>query len=125
MRGFKLSAGSIFIALMGSYGFAQTPETGVEGVIMIGPVRPGPIHRDTPLAQALSNTAFVAQTEAGSHTSFSTDSNGHFRVLLAPGHYSISKEGPKSSAGFFGPFEVDVFVGKMIKVEWNCDSGMR
>ena len=105
---------------------AQTPsETGLEGVITIGPIRPGPIHPDTPLSKPLPNIEFVAQNDAGAETSFITNGDGRFRVLLAPGHYTVSRKGPKSAAGYFGPFSVDVAAGKMTTVEWTCDSGMR
>src|SRR5207245_1575807 len=50
---------------------------------------------------------------------------GHFRTPLPPGHYKVSMKGRKSSIGHYGPFEVDVVPGKMTKVQWECDSGIR
>ena len=46
-------------------------------------------------------------------------------TLVPPGHYKVSHKGRKSSIGRFGPFEVDVVAGKITKVEWQCDSGIR
>jgi hypothetical protein len=106
----------------------QTPsrmETGIEGSITISPTQPGPIRDDTPGSKPLANTAFVVESQKGQVASFTTDDQGHFRIPLAPGHYTVAIKGRKSSIGHFGPFEADVVSGKMTKVEWQCDSGIR
>ena len=106
----------------------QTPsgvETGIEGLITISPTQPGPIRDDTPVSKPLANTAFVVESQKGQVASFTTDDQGHFRIPLAPGHYTVAIKGRKSSIGHFGPFEADVVSGKMTKVEWQCDSGIR
>ena len=106
----------------------QTPsgvETGIEGLITISPTQPGPIRDDTPGSKPLANAAFVVESQKGQVASFTTDDQGHFRIPLAPGHYTVAIKGRKSSIGHFGPFEADVVSGKMTKVEWQCDSGIR
>ena len=106
----------------------QTPsagETGVEGIITISPSQPGPARDDVPDSKPLANTAFVVKDAKGQVTSFTTDDMGQFRIPLAPGHYTVSIKGRKMSIGHFGPFEVDVESGKMTKVQWKCDSGIR
>ena len=100
-------------------------ETGIEGIITISPIQPGPIRADTPGSKPLTNTAFVVENQNGEMASFITDQQGHFRIPLAPGHYTVAIKGRKSSSGHFGPFEADVVSGKMTKVEWQCDSGIR
>jgi hypothetical protein len=109
--------------------FAEQPssgtETGIEGVITISPVQPGPITADAPGSKPLANAAFVVENEKGQVASFTTDDQGRFRAPLAPGHYKVSLKGRKSSIGRFGPFEADVVPGKMTKVQWECDSGIR
>ena len=100
-------------------------ETGIEGVITIDPTRPGPVRADAPSSRPLANTTFVVENQKGETTSFTTDDQGHFRTLLAPGHYKVSRKGRTSSIGRYGPFEVDVVAGQMTKVQWQCDSGMR
>jgi hypothetical protein len=107
---------------------AETPsgaETGIQGVITISPVQPGPIRADAPAYRPLANTTFVVENRDREVASFATDDQGHFRVPLAQGHYKVSMKGRKSSIGHFGPFEVDVVSGKMTNVQWNCDSGIR
>ena len=107
---------------------AQTPsggETGIEGVITVSPVKPGPIRADSPDSLPLVNTAFVVENEKSEVASFTTDEQGRFRTLLPPGHYKVSMKGRKGGIGRFGPFEVDVVAGKMTNVQWDCDSGIR
>jgi hypothetical protein len=105
----------------------QTPspaESGIEGIITISPANPGPTRvgaATTPLA----NATFAVEKNNGEVSSFITDEQGRFRVSLPPGHYKISLKGRKSSIGRFGPFEADVAPGKMTKVQWECDSGIR
>jgi hypothetical protein len=106
----------------------QTPgggETGIEGVITVSPAQPGPARVGAPGSTPLPNTAFVVENEKGEVASFTTDNQGRFRALVAPGHYTVAFKGKRMGIGHFGPFEVDVVQGKITKVQWNCDSGIR
>jgi Prealbumin-like fold domain len=101
-------------------------QTGIEGVITVSPTRPGPIRAgsEIPNAAPLPNAVFTVGNEKGKVTSFTTDSDGRFRISLKPGHYVIvlaEHRFPRPC----GPFDVDVVSGKMTKVEWRCDTGMR
>ena len=100
--------------------------TGIEGVITFGPTKAGPIRADTPGSKPLANATFVVENEKGAEVaSFTTDDQGRFRVPLAPGHYTVSREGKKRGIGRFGPFPVDVVAGQMSRVTWECDTGIR
>lgn len=101
------------------------PNTGVEGVITISPTQPGPARIDVPGSKPLPNTAFVVENEKGEVASFTTDEQGRFRVSLPVGHYTVSMKRKKMRIGRFGPFSVEVAAGKMTKVQWDCDTGMR
>ncbi len=81
-------------------------ETGFEGVITISPAQPGPTRADAPGSQPLANAAFVVENEKGEVASFTI-------------------KGKRPGIGRFGPFEVDVVPGKMARVQWECDSGIR
>ena len=100
-------------------------ESGIEGVITISPANPGPIRADGAGSIPLANATFVVENKNGGATSFTTDGQGRFRVSLPPGHYNVSLQGRKTTIGRFGPFEADVAAGKMTKVQWECDSGIR
>ena len=100
-------------------------DSGIEGVISISPARPGPVRVDEAGSVPLANATFVIENDSREIASFTTDDKGHFRAAVPPGHYKVSLKGRKSSIGRFGPFEVDVVAGKMTKVQWECDSGIR
>ena len=117
--------GLVFTAVCSCAG--QTPsggESGIEGTITISPARPGPVREGEAASVPLANATFVVENNQGEVASFTTDDKGHFRASLPPGHYKVSLKGRKS-IGRFGPFEVDVVSGKMTKVQWECDSGIR
>ena len=100
-------------------------ETGIEGIIMIGPIRPGPTSDVIPSSKPLANATFTVESENRVITSFTTDQQGGFRILLEPGHYTVSMKDKKSGMGRYGSFDVDVVAGQMTKVEWQCDTGLR
>ena len=126
MRSAKLPMVWTLLVVFACFSLGQTKsETGLEGVIKISPTQPGPIRADAPDSQPIANTTFVAQNEKGAETTFTTDDSGRFRVSLEPGHYTVSRKGQKPAIGHFGPFNADVVAGKMTKVEWECDSGLR
>lgn len=118
--------GLIFMSVCAFSG--QTPsgaESGIEGAITISPANPGPIRADAPGSKPLASTTFVVENKNGEVTSFTTDEEGRFRVSLPSGHYKVLLKGRKTTIGRFGPFEVDVAPGKVTKVRWECDSGIR
>ena len=122
----------LFLALLITYGSMSSGQiepdrgTGIEGVITVSPTRPGPIRAgsDIPNAAPLPNAVFTVGNKKGVVTSFTTDSEGRFRVSLKPGHYVVTLAEHRFPRPC-GPFEVDVESGKMTTVEWRCDSGMR
>src|SRR5262245_1366982 len=87
--------------------------SGIEGVITVSPVQPGPVRPGVAASMPLANATFAVEQDNGEVTSFITNDQGQFRIPLAPGHYSVSIKGRKSTIGRFGPFEVDVVSGKM------------
>src|SRR6266536_1788334 len=100
-------------------------ETGFEGGITMSPAQPGPTRADAPGSQPLATAAFVVENEKGEVASFTPDDQGHFRTSVPPGHYKVSVKGKRPGIGRFGPFEVDVVPGKMARVQWECDTGIR
>ena len=97
--------------------------TGLEGVISISPSHGGPITKDRPNIAPAGNVEFVVKKDTTVAT-FTTDSEGAFRISLPPGHYVVTREGPATRIGHWR-FEADVVAGQMTKVQWTADSGMR
>ena len=91
---------------------------------MISPSHPGPTRVDEPNATPLADVGFEVANESGAVTTFITDTQGKFRVLLKPGHYKVSVKG-ENRIRRCGPFDVDVSANGMTSVQWQCDSGMR
>jgi len=117
----------LLIVMANCFSSAQTQSesaTGIEGVITIAPIHPGPVREGVPSSAPLANAAFTVANEKGTVTSFTTDAQGRFRISLAPSRYQVSQNG-KTGIRRCGPVEVDIVVGKMTTVEWQCDSGMR
>jgi hypothetical protein len=118
-----------FLAACACSSFAQktSPEaaTGIEGVITISPSRPGPAREGISNSVPVAGTAFSVQNEKGVISSFTTDNDGRFRLLLKPGHYSVSPKDKPRGIRRLGPWDVDVVAGKITRVEWQGDSGMR
>jgi hypothetical protein len=100
-------------------------KTGIQGIITIGPVRPGPPSDGIASSKPLANATFIVENDTCTVGSFTTDEQGHFRISLDPGHYTVSMTDKKGGIGYCGPFEVDVVASKMTKVEWQCDTGIR
>ena len=105
---------------------SKTGNTGITGVVMVTPIRPGPIRAESesPRAAPLPNATFTVTSDRGAVTKFTTDTMGRFKVLLEPGHYVFllaENRFPKPC----GPFKINVEPGKMTDVEWRCDSGMQ
>jgi hypothetical protein len=123
---------ALFLALLLMTGTLWSGEsdtgrgTGIEGVVKVSPIRPGPIKKEAELPNVapLPNAVFSVANEKGTVTSFTTDGEGRFRLSLSPGHYVVSLAENRFPRPC-GPFEIDVESGKMTKVEWRCDSGMR
>jgi hypothetical protein len=68
---------------------------------------------------------FSVAKEGVEVASFKTDDQGHFRVNVPSGNYTVASKARGTRIGRFGPFEAVVSAGKLTKVEWTCDSGMR
>ena len=118
----------VLLAVSGCFSSGQTQSgsgTGIEGVITFGPTQGGPIRPDVPGSKPLTNAMFVVENEKRAVASFTTDDQGRFRISLAPGHYTVSMNGKKHRIGYYGPFDVDVVAGRMTKVQWECDTGIR
>src|SRR6266446_5724255 len=114
----------VLIAMSLSSGQIQSESaTGLEGVITISPIQPGPTREGVPSSAPLANATFEVANEKGMLISFTTDAQGHFQISLVPGHYTISQRG-KTGIRRCGPYDVDVTAGKMATVEWECDTGM-
>ena len=98
--------------------------SGIEGVILVSPNRPGPIRKDVPSEGPAGNVTFVVMQADAKVASLTTDAEGRFRVSLPPGHYIVTRDDPGARIGHWH-FEAEVKAGEMTSVRWTGDSGMR
>src|SRR5438876_4765755 len=123
-----IGATLIALALFSVPAVAETlaPGTsGIEGMIVVSPSRPGPIRKDEgPSVAPVRNVEFVVKAGDATVKTFTTDGEGRLQVALPPGHYVIVREGAPQRVGCWR-FEADVVAGQMTKVNWTADSGMR
>src|SRR5205809_5700943 len=120
--------GAMLIARFSMKTVAETPPpgtSGIEGTIVVSPIRPGPIRKDEePSVAPVRNAQFTIKAGDATVKTFTTDGEGRFQVALPPGHYVIVREGAPSRIGRWR-FEANVVVGQVTKVTWTADSGMR
>ena len=121
-----LVAPVLFISLNCFTAAAPSSEsvTGIEGVILISHNPPRMSREDTPSSPPLSGATFAVQAGNTAVASFTTDERGGFRVLLAPGQYTVSQP-PNAHVRQCGPWDVEVRADGMTKVEWSCEVGGR
>ncbi len=98
--------------------------TGIEGVIFISHHPPRMNREEASSSPPLAGATFAVQAGNTAVTSFTTDERGGFRVLLAPGQYTVSQP-PNTHVRQCGPWDVEVAAGGMTKVEWYCEVGGR
>lgn len=120
--------GAMAIAALSMTARAETPPpltSGIEGSIVVSPIRGGPIRKgEAPSVAPVRDTNFVVKAGDATVARFTTDGEGRFRVSLPPGHYLVAREGASPRIGRW-QFEVDVVAGRITKVQWTADSGMR
>ena len=119
----------LFFVLIPFLALADNPtpsslSSGIEGVILLSPNRPGPIRKDQPDAAPAASVTFVVMKSDARVASLTTDSEGRFRILLPPGHYTVMRDDPGARVGHWR-FEAEVRAGEMTNVRWTADSGMR
>ena len=119
----KLRINLLFLVMSACFCLGQTQSgsgTGIEGVISVRPIHGGAIGDGIPKSNPLANATFIVENKKGVVASFTTDDQGHFRISLNPGHYTVSMKDKKGGIGYYGPFDADVVGSKMTKVEWQC-----
>src|SRR6266849_10291155 len=101
----------LLLIVLASFSLAQSPTpvpesgTGIEGVITLSPTHPGPVRPGMISSKPLANATFVVANESNAVAEFTTDNEGHFKVSLPPGHYTVTKKERQKGIGRYGPFD--------------------
>lgn len=128
-RRFYRMAAVLFVALLPRMSAAVTPTptpatSGIEGVVFVSPIRPGPTRIDQPNARPAPNVTFSVMKSDEKIATLTTDSEGRFHLALPPGHYTVLRDDPGARVGHWR-FEVEVKPAEITSVRWTADSGMR
>jgi hypothetical protein len=103
----------------------STPGTGIEGTVSFSPTHGGPIKEGEPGSAPLANAALVIETASGSIKTVTTDAQGHFKIELPPGRYSLRTEKTGMRGRRCALVDIEVSAGEFKQVQLNCDTGMR
>ena len=121
-----LGAGALVVCLAGCGGAKPPADTGVEGIVTIGPMCPviqiGQPCPDKPYAAKLT----VANPSGKIIARGSADADGRYRILLAPGDYLLeakAADGGPFPAAASRPFSVRQ--GEWTTLNVILDSGIR
>ena len=115
---------SILLLATWSFHSPAPRESGIEGQVWLGPMCPV-VQQGQPCPdQPYPATLTVNSPNNGTVMQFQTDGQGHFRIPLGPGQYSLHAESPNGI-----PFATDqvivVGVGQYTQVTVHYDSGIR
>ncbi|MCI0521373.1 MAG: carboxypeptidase-like regulatory domain-containing protein [Chloroflexi bacterium] len=103
----------------------QQGESGVEGMVTLGPACPGPVRVDSPCPdEPYQATMSVLDAQEKLVLQFQSDAEGKYRQPLPPGLYTLHPESPDAL-----PYAEDVPVlvqaGQFTRVDIHYDSGIR
>ena len=100
--------------------------SGIEGVALRSPARPGPQRSDQPNEAPIEATFHVLDSSGEEIATFETDAEGRFKVNLPPGDYTIV---PGDNAPVIRPSRqgkpVSVGAEAFTQLRLVFDSGMR
>ncbi len=105
----------------------SAPPSGLEGVVLRGPMCPGPVRPDRPCPDQPFSAAFqVLGQDRTVVATFRSDESGRFQVALAPGEYTVVPEGGHVEGNPLGDSaRVTVREGETTQVILRWDTGMR
>jgi hypothetical protein len=115
---------SILLLATWSFHSPAPRESGIEGLVLIGPMCPVAQQGQGCPDQPYQATLTVKNPNGGMIVQFQTDGQGHFRIPLASGQYILHPESPNGL-----PFATDQLIvvgtGQYTQIIVKYDSGIR
>jgi hypothetical protein len=104
----------------------HSDESGIEGIVLLGPACPGPERPDRPCPEVPYNGSLVIKRVSDQQNVAQTDTgeNGRFRVSLPPGKYFIVNAPGPAYPRIHSP-EIIVRRNRFSTVNIHADTGMR
>ncbi|MBA3308005.1 MAG: hypothetical protein H0T04_04885 [Chloroflexi bacterium] len=99
-------------------------DSGIRGFVQLGPTCPVET-RDVPCTTPYVAVLVILDLEQQEVTRVTSDPDGRFEVLLAPGEYTIAPTPGGDPLPSASPQAVSVVAGSFAEVEINYDTGIR
>lgn len=102
------------------------PDSGVEGIVLIGPVRPEVRNQSSPYVPFAATIVVQDQDRVNDLMTVQSGEDGVFRVLLPPGNYWLNPVSPNPGVPpSASPLQVTVEPHRFTYVEIHYDTGLR
>jgi hypothetical protein len=119
----------VVMTVIASPACADPQETGVvvSGVALAGPVCPVETNPPDPKCapRPVIGATLLAIEDSGEEVASTTDANGEFSFVLAPGHYNIVAQPADGLMGIPPPIEIDVAAAAIDLGVLMYDTGIR
>ena len=117
-RSAALVAGLTLLAV--APGAGATAQSGLHGVVTRGPIAPVCI-AGQPCSEPVPGATLVFKQAGHAAVPTRTSSSGTYRIVLAPGSYSVALATPRRMA----PTSAKVVEGRFRRVDFSIDTGIR
>jgi len=108
------------LGLLAASGAGATAQSGLHGVVTRGPITPVCI-AGQPCSAPVPGATLVFQSNGHAAVRARTNSRGAYRIVLAPGTYSVALTTPRR----MGPTKAHVVSGRFSRVDFSIDTGIR
>jgi len=108
------------LGLVAASGAGATARSGLRGIVTRGPITPMCI-AETPCSAPVAGATLVFQRAGHAAVRTRTGSDGTYKIVLAPGAYSVALASPRR----MGPTSARVTSGLFRTVDFSIDTGIR
>jgi hypothetical protein len=102
---------------------AASPPSGLHGVVRKGPT--APVCRAGQSCDAPARVTLVFSRSGRAAVTARSDEQGRYRVLLAPGYYSVTTRERIGIGHAVRPHDVHVRAGHVDRLDFSIDTGIR
>lgn len=112
-----------FVLIVAPAGAATVP-SGLRGVVMRGPISPV-CAAEQPCDAPAKHVTLLFSRYGSVVGRATTDTEGRYRIRLAPGLYHVSRTVPSHIGRGLEPDQARVRAGRFVRVDFSIDTGIR
>jgi hypothetical protein len=121
----RVLVGVLSLALAGAAGAQTTVSRGtLIGVVKRGPITPVCV-AEQPCDEPAANVTLLFSRGESVVARAETDRNGRYRIRLRSGTYGVRRPGAGSFARKLEPSRARVYAGRVNRVDFSIDTGIR